>query len=137
VPALLDGARLTKQRALVLAALTASGAFHSAQELHAELVANGSRIGLATVYRALQALADSGEVDVLQAEDGTLTYRRCARQDHHHHLTCRQCGHSVEIDGPSVEQWATVIGTKYGFADIEHRVELSGTCAHCSRELES
>lgn len=124
--------RLTKQRALVTDALSGSGSFRSAQDIHTELVARGTRIGLATVYRALQALAEADEVDVLQAEDGTLTYRRCQRQDHHHHLTCRDCGRTVEIDGPSVEKWAATIGAKYGFADISHLVELSGTCAQCA-----
>jgi len=123
---------LTKQRSSVLDALSASNAFRSAQDIHADLTTGGTRIGLATVYRALQALADSGEVDVLQTEDGTSTYRRCQRQDHHHHLTCRSCGQTVEIDGPSVEQWTATVGARYGYSDIEHRVELSGTCADCA-----
>jgi Fur family transcriptional regulator, ferric uptake regulator len=124
-------ARMTRQRAAVAQALEGSTDFRSAQQLHEALRATGEGIGLATVYRTLQQLAEGGEVDVLRSADGEAVYRRCARREHHHHLVCRVCGRAVEIDGPSVEEWAARVGAAQGFADIEHTVELSGTCAQC------
>ncbi|GAA2729594.1 transcriptional repressor [Cellulomonas aerilata] len=123
--------RMTRQRAAVAQALEGSSDFRSAQQLHESLRASGDGIGLATVYRTLQQLADGGEVDVLRTADGESVYRRCARREHHHHLVCRSCGRAVEIDGPGVEEWAARIGAAQGFADVEHTVELSGTCARC------
>ena len=65
--------------------------------------ATGEGIGLTTVYRTLQTLADGGEVDVLRTGSGEAVYRRCATAHHHHHLVCRRCGATVEIEGPAVE----------------------------------
>jgi len=125
-------ARMTPQRAAVAEVLGDTGEFRSAQQLHELLRRRGDRVGLATVYRTLQALADGGEVDVLRAEDGESLYRRCARREHHHHLVCRACGRTVEIDGPTVESWASSVAATHGFDDIEHTIELWGTCTECS-----
>jgi Fur family ferric uptake transcriptional regulator len=124
-------ARMTRQRAAVADVLGDTDEFRSAQQLHELLRSRGDRVGLATVYRTLQALADGGEVDVLRAEDGESLYRRCARREHHHHLVCRSCGRTVEIDGPTVEAWASRVAATHGFDDIEHTIELWGTCASC------
>ena len=92
--------RATRQRAAVSALLDRLDDFRSAQEIHEELRRGGDGIGLTTVYRTLQALADGGEVDVLRSDSGEAVYRRCATADHHHHLVCRRCGAAVEIEGP-------------------------------------
>ena len=98
--------RATRQRAAVSGLLDRLADFRSAQEIHEELRRVGEGIGLTTVYRTLQALADAGEVDVLRTGSGESVYRRCATDDHHHQLVCRQCGKAVEIAGPAVETWA-------------------------------
>lgn len=124
--------RMTRQRVAVYDALDAVPEFRSAQELHEAMVAAGESIGLATVYRTLQTLADNGEVDVLRTAEGEAVYRRCARREHHHHLMCRVCGHTVDIDGPTVESWCALIGDHHGFTDIQHTIELFGTCSDCA-----
>ena len=124
--------RMTKQRAAVLGALD-TGDFRSAQAWHDLLRHEGSTVGLATVYRALQSLAEAGDVDSVVTDSGETLYRRCdAVDDHHHHLRCRQCGRAVELDAPAVESWAAAIGATYGYAAIEHTVELTGVCADCA-----
>ncbi len=77
----------------------------SAQALHPRLRDGGSTIGLATVYRALADLATDGDADSLQ-QDGEALYRACTTGKHHHHLICRNCGLTVEIEADPVEQWA-------------------------------
>lgn len=126
-------ARVTRQRVAIADVLAQTNEFRSAQQLHEALRGSGDAIGLATVYRTLQALADQGEVDVLRAADGEALYRQCSRREHHHHLVCRGCGRTEEIDGPSVEAWAEQVGADHGFADIDHTFELVGTCAECAR----
>ena len=121
----------TRQRIAVREELARDAAFRSAQDVHARLRAAGTRIGLTTVYRALQAMADSGEVDVLRQPDGESVYRRCSTPRHHHHLVCRDCGRTVEVDGPAVERWAERVAAEHGFSGVEHTVEVFGTCAAC------
>jgi Fur family ferric uptake transcriptional regulator len=121
----------TRQRVAVREELARDAAFRSAQDVHARLRAAGTRIGLTTVYRALQAMADSGEVDVLRQPDGESVYRRCSTPRHHHHLVCRECGRTVEVDGPAVERWAERVAAEHGFSGVEHTVEVFGTCAGC------
>ena len=123
--------RVTRQRTAVAGALIALDDFRSAQQLHEYLRAHGDSIGLATVYRTLQALAEAHQVDVIRTGEGESLYRRCERREHHHHLVCRSCGATVEIDGPSVESWASRVGAAHGFSDIEHTIELFGTCEAC------
>jgi Fur family ferric uptake transcriptional regulator len=105
--------------------------FRSAQEIHGLLSGRGETVGLATVYRTLQLLADSGEVDMLRTEDGEAIYRRCS-DTHHHHLVCRSCGATVEVEGPAVEKWTKAIAAEHGYADVSHSLEIFGTCSSCS-----
>jgi Fur family ferric uptake transcriptional regulator len=123
--------RSTRQRAAVAAALDAVSDFRSAQELHDLLKQRGENVGLTTVYRTLQSLAESGEVDVLRTGDGESIYRRCS-SGHHHHLVCRVCGRAVEVEGPAVERWADKVAAEHGFTDVSHTVEIFGRCAECS-----
>jgi Fur family ferric uptake transcriptional regulator len=123
---------VTRQRAAVARALAAAEGFQSAQVLHEAMRRSGESVGLTTVYRHLQALADAGEVDVLRNADGESVYRRCQGGDHHHHLVCRSCGATVEVTGPAVEKWATTVAAKHGFRDVSHTVEVFGTCPSCA-----
>lgn len=124
-------ARNTRQRSAVSALLAEVDGFHSAQELHAMLRERGERVGLTTVYRTLQALADAGEIDVMRLPGGDHRYRRCS-QEHHHHLVCRCCGRTVEVAGPAVESWAERVAAQHGYADISHTMEIFGTCPNCA-----
>ncbi|KLO62762.1 hypothetical protein AA983_09945 [Dermacoccus sp. PE3] len=122
----------TRQQAAVSAKLDELDDFTSAQELHAQLRASGETVGLATVYRTLQNLAGDGTVDVLRTDDGEAIYRSCATSKHHHHLVCRNCGHTVEVEGPTVEQWADSVAAHHGFTEATHQIEIFGLCAQCS-----
>ncbi|MBF4162764.1 Fur family transcriptional regulator [Nocardioides acrostichi] len=123
--------RDTPQRRLVRDRLASSDSFASAQQLFDGLRSDGEKIGLATVYRTLQAMTDAGEVDTVRTDEGEAMYRMCGTA-HHHHLICRDCGLTVEIEGPSVERWATQAAQDHGFTDVTHVVELFGRCASCS-----
>lgn len=124
--------RPTRQQAAVAAALERTAEFTSAQSLHARMRSEDESVGLATVYRTLQTLADTGEVDVLRTDDGEAVYRMCST-GHHHHLVCRSCGRTVEIEGPAVESWTEKVASEHGFSDVAHTLEIFGTCATCSR----
>jgi Fur family transcriptional regulator, ferric uptake regulator len=123
--------RPTRQRAAVASVLAGVEEFRSAQELHALLREAGEKVGLATVYRTLQAMAADGSVDMLRTAEGEAVYRACST-GHHHHLVCRQCGKTVEVEGPAVERWAHRVSEEHGFSDVQHTLEIFGSCADCA-----
>lgn len=127
-----DGRRHSRQREAIRDHLDGVERFAGAQQIYDDLRATGQRIGLATVYRTLQAMAEAGEVDVLRSE-GEVLYRRCGPH-HHHHLICRVCGQTVEITGGAVERWASAAGREHGYAEVSHVVELFGLCPACAGE---
>ena len=126
--------RMTKQRQAVLDELTRVTDFRSAQQIFEDLHSQGHRVGLATVYRSLQGLAEDGRVDTLRSSDGESLYRSCTSNHHHHHLVCRECGFTEEIEQSQIESWVTSVAQAHGFAGVEHSLELFGTCSSCQAE---
>lgn len=126
--------RKTPQRRAIAEAMAESLDFRSAQDIHDYLRAQGHTIGLATVYRTLTSMADAGDLDVLRGADGEARYRQCETTTHHHHLTCRVCNQAVEISGPGIERWTYDISKAHGYVDIDHTLELVGTCSACARK---
>jgi len=123
--------RRTIQRTAILEVLEGGGVFLSAQDLYERLRFNKRPVGLTTVYRNLQSLAEQGVLDVVRTPVGESKYRLCSKDVHHHHLVCRQCGISVELESPEVERWASATARAHGFTNVDHELELFGTCGDC------
>lgn len=124
--------RVTKQRRAVEAELDRHDDFRTAQEIHACLADHGEKVSLATVYRVLQQLSEAKAVDVRRSPEGESAFRRCTVETHHHHLVCRNCGATAEVEAPEVEKWAAGVAEAHGFTQVGHTVELTGLCATCS-----
>lgn len=128
--------RSTTQGAAVNKALREHDTFRSAQDIYADLRGDGQRIGLATVYRRLQAMEEDGLVDVIHNPDGETVYRLCGEATaaaHHHHLVCRACGRTEEIEGSSVERWLGRVASDHGYTEVDHTLEVFGLCPTCSK----
>ncbi len=99
---------MSRSNPRVLSTLERAGGFASAQEVYKLMQREGEKIGLTTVYRSLQSLVNDKIVDVLRRDDGEAIYRLCG-ETHHHHLVCKNCGETVEIEGGAIEngprQW--------------------------------
>lgn len=120
--------RNTRQRTAILEILGEQEEFRTAQQIHESLRSSGASVGLATVYRNLQAMATAGQVDTLASADGEALYRQCAAEHHHHHLVCRECGSTVEFDAPQLERELSAIAREHGFTSIQHTMEVFGLC---------
>jgi Fur family ferric uptake transcriptional regulator len=128
--------RQTKQAAAIEGLLREADGFRTAQEIHDQLLHRGDRVGLTTVYRHLNLLAENDLADVVHRADGETQFRLCGAAaedtDHHHHLVCRACGRSVEVEGPEVEAWSERVAAEAGYTEISHTVELFGLCSEHS-----
>lgn len=127
------GLRSTRQRRLIaerLAALAASEADFTAQDLWRELQESDPHLGRATVYRAVDVLLNEGFLDRIPFADGTHRYRTCG-DAHHHHVTCVQCQRVVEFTLCLPPELLAAISAKTEFAIEGHSLELFGRCAAC------
>jgi Fur family ferric uptake transcriptional regulator len=125
------GKRNTRQGAAVEAVLRQADGFRTAQQIHADVAAQGHRVGLTTVYRHLNVLTDEGRADVVHGDDGEATFRLCGDRDdsgHHHHVVCRICGRSQEVSAPAVERWAERVAAAAGYTEVSHTLEIFGVC---------
>ncbi|MEW2631003.1 Fur family transcriptional regulator [Streptomyces sp. NPDC048389] len=123
--------RMTRQRAAVGQALADCPGFVSAQELHALMGEAGVRVGLTTVYRALQDLERADAADVVRDDVGEKLYRYRPEAEHRHYLLCRRCRRNEPLDTDVVEDWVAAVVRSTGFEEVEHTLELIGICADC------
>lgn len=124
-----DRARLTPQRLAVLAAIEETKGAFTATEIHERARKEHPRLGLATTYRTLELLRESGSLHALRGV-GTPAYVRC-HPEHHHHLVCLSCG-SVEETELCAAPPAAELVRRYGFSPQAHEVEIYGTCSGCA-----
>lgn len=123
--------RKTRQLEAVLSVVRGMTDFQSAADIFTKLQLNGTRVGLATVYRNLAALAEDGVLDTVKSTDGTTLYRECESSEHHHHLVCRSCGKTEELHLKGLEETLSEMGREMGFSALSHTVELTGLCSKC------
>ncbi|MBM4434471.1 MAG: transcriptional repressor [Chloroflexi bacterium] len=124
------GRRLTSQRLVVAQALADAGAAISAQELHERLRRRHPRLGLATVYRALEAQVESGMARRLERPGHVYVYVACS-PEHHHHLVCTSCQRVRDADESVVASMVRGVRERHGFAVDHARLDLYGLCAAC------
>src|SRR5919198_5712868 len=126
------GRRLTEQRLIVAEALAARREAVSAQELHERLRPRHPRLGLATVYRALEAQVESGMARRLERHGHVSAYIAC-EPEHHHHLVCTRCQKVEDLDETILKPVLRSIDDRHGFAVEHERLDFYGTCSSCRR----
>jgi Fur family ferric uptake transcriptional regulator len=129
------GKRVTAQRRLVLDILSAAEGHLDASEIYHLAHDRDPRLSLATVYRTLNALVESGVVRQLHLADEHHHFE-LDRQDRHAHLVCAVCGRIWEVDGAELVRAAKEAGRQFDFQVAAARVEVTGLCAGCRRKKE-
>jgi Fur family transcriptional regulator, ferric uptake regulator len=126
--------RNSARRTRILEHLQDVDRFLSSQEIHKQLKSQGQSLGLATVYRQLEILVEEGQLDSIVSPKGEKLFRHCGvDEDHHHHIICRKCGMTKQIEISEVEEMAELAGRKYKFKDVTHSLEIFGLCEKCSK----
>ncbi len=123
------GKRVTVQRRAVMQALTSLGCAPEVRQIHVRARTIYPRLGLVTVYRTLQALAEEGLAHPVVLDDGRLRYELRDDQGHHHHLVCLSCGSIARLEACTLPSLGGA--GRRGFAVTAHRIELFGYCERC------
>jgi Fur family ferric uptake transcriptional regulator len=127
------GYRRGGARAAVVELLGRQNCCLSAQEIFDQLRKARRPVGIASVYRALEALAELRLVKRVDAGDGIARFEPApADGDHHHHLVCRDCGKVEAFSDSRLERAIDRVAGGLGYSVDEHEVVLVGACADCS-----
>jgi Fur family transcriptional regulator, ferric uptake regulator len=101
----------------------------SAQDLYLDLRGREEGLGLATIYRALEALKLDGVIQVRTLASGESLYS--TMQEDRHHMTCLQCGSSITIDHCPVHELEQQLHRSHQFKIFYHTLEFYGICNGC------
>ena len=104
----------------------------SAQEIHDRVRAGGVRVGIASVYRALESLDELGLVQRVDFGDGVARFEPAdPRGDHHHHLVCDGCGKVEPFEDPALEAALERVAGGRGYDAGAHDIVVRGACGDC------
>lgn len=124
------GHRLTEQRMVVAEALRREKQAISAQELYERLRPRHPRLGLATVYRALEAQVEAGMAGRLERPGHVSAYVACV-PEHHHHLVCTSCQRVEDVDETILRPMLRAVRDRHDFQVDHARLDFYGLCSRC------
>lgn len=130
--------KLTPQRQTILKIFLENADRHLSAEDTYMLVKNDyPEIGIATVYRTLDILAELGVLLKNDFGDGRSRYEFSRKDEHHHHhLICIHCGNVSEFDDDLLESLEAVIQKRNGFKVVDHDLKFYGYCTNCQSTLD-
>lgn len=120
----------TRSQERILNLLKSSNRAISAQDIYVELRSREQSMGLATVYRSLEALKLEGAIQMRTLPNGESLYSSVQRDQHH--LTCLNCGESIAINECPVHQLEIQLQDSHQFKIYYHTLEFFGLCDRCS-----
>ena len=126
------GHRMTTPRRQVAELIAARHGHFTAADLLGDASRRRLRLGRATVFRNLDLLTDLETLERLDLPNGEHAYVTCAPEQHHHHVVCRSCGRSVDVQDSGLQSVVNEIAQRSGFKIDAHRLELFGTCPECA-----
>ena len=126
--------KLTPQREATVRVLIENEKDHlSAEDVYLKVKDKAPEIGLATVYRTLELLAELKVVDKINPGDGVARcdLRKEGAKHFHHHLVCMECGRVDEIHEDLLPKVEERVESEYQFKILDHRLTFHGICSEC------
>ncbi|MBB6216795.1 Fe2+ or Zn2+ uptake regulation protein [Anaerosolibacter carboniphilus] len=128
------GYKLTNQRKAIIDVLVEhQGHFLSAEEIYSKSKDKYAQTNFSTIYRNLEILVNTHIIHKTQIKDGTFSYELVCSEAHHHHLICKGCGKTENIDFCPIEDLQKKLGSK-NFTLTDHKFELYGYCQKCQED---
>ena len=128
---------VTRQREQIARVVLESEEHLSIEEIRDRLLAVGESPGLATIYRTVDLLVESGLVRARDFDQGFRRFEPVPEPGDHHHLICSRCGRVDEFTHERLERMLPMIADEHGFQLERHRLEIYGTCRECRRRFGS
>lgn len=125
------GLKSTRQRTLIVETFFGSEGHLSVEELWDKVRGADARVSVATVYRTMKLLSDSGLAHARNFGDGQTRYEAAVGRHHHDHLICTNCGTIVEFENDRIEAMQDAVARRHGFKVTSHKMELYGLCKDC------
>jgi Fur family ferric uptake transcriptional regulator len=127
------GLKSTRQRTLILETFFGLDGHLSVEELWARVRQLDQRVSVATVYRTMKLLSESGLAQARNFGDGQTRYEAAVGRDHHDHLICTRCSAIIEFENDQIERMQDLVARKHGFKVVSHKMELYGLCRNCQK----
>lgn len=124
---------LTPRRLAIAETLLTSDRHLSAEELAESLATNGQRVGIATIYRTIDMLLESGLIVERNRGEGFRRFEVKRELPHHEQLLCTACGRVEEFRDAALERTTHRVAESHGFVRERHRLVIYGVCADCRR----
>ena len=130
-----NGLKYTKQREVLLQTLYNNSEHFTPEQLYLYIKERhpGLNVGIATVYRSLNLLEESGMVTSISFGAQGKKFE-LANKPHHDHMICRQCGLIVEFEDQIIEKRQLAIAKEHGFKLTGHIMQLYGVCSECNKQ---
>jgi Fur family ferric uptake transcriptional regulator len=128
------GLKFTPERRSILRAVFSLDQHFDAEVLHGRLRKKGKRISLATIYRVMPLLVESGMIRETLRRQRNITYEHIYGHKHHDHLVCMICGKTIEFFDEELERRKEDVCEGYGFEPTEHWLTVRGVCSDCQGE---
>lgn len=130
-----SGYRISKPRQVIMEILTQAKVPLTPLAIYNQARNNGRKIGLVSVYRALELLTSLGLVCLVYANDGSQGYM-VTSEGHHHHIICRVCEQAIEFSGVNdLEELILRVQQETGYTVSDHFLQLFGVCPNCQKLL--
>lgn len=125
-----SGYRLTRQRQLVLDVLQENPGHPDAETIFILAKARDPKISLATVYRTLSLLSETGVINKHRLGEDHEHFE-AAQPTPHYHFTCVKCERVIEFEAPEVMKIARTLCEQEGIQISEVHLHFSGYCPDC------
>lgn len=129
------GLKSTRQRDLIIDTFFGLEGHLSVEDVWAKVRALDQRVSVATVYRTMKLLSESGLAHARNFGDGQTRYEPAVGREHHDHLICTRCGTIIEFENDQIERLQDAVARRHGFKVTSHKMELYGLCKSCQREV--
>lgn len=130
------GLKSTRQRSLIIDIFFEMHGHLSVEDVWSRVRQDDPRVSVATVYRTMKLLSESGLAHARNFGDGQTRYEPAVGREHHDHLICTRCGTIIEFENDQIERMQDAVAKRHGFKVTSHKMELYGLCKSCQKAAE-